>query len=81
MPAKGANGECSIASSALDVYALQTLYSGPFGVNAIPYGDFKFLWTMQQLELNTNPTLRVQQNPWCLILAWFVLKNDVSSLV
>lgn len=63
MPTKGANEACSIASPALQAYALQTLYSGPFGVHAIPYGDFKFLCTMQQLELDTNPTLRVQQNP------------------
>lgn len=30
---------------------------------AIPYSDFRFLWPIPSSEINSNPTLRDQQNP------------------
>ena len=63
VPAKAANGGFSSAPTALTAYALGTPYSGALGVNAIPYDNFKFLWPIPQLELDSNPTLRAQQNP------------------
>lgn len=38
-------------------------YTGPYGVEAIPYDNFKFLWPIPSLETNVNPTLAAQQNP------------------
>ena len=63
IPAKAANGGFSSGPTALTAYALGTPYSGALGVNAIPYDNFKFLWPIPQLELDSNPTLRAQQNP------------------
>ncbi|MFV8368185.1 RagB/SusD family nutrient uptake outer membrane protein [Flavobacterium sp. LB2R40] len=63
VPAKAANGGFSSASTALAAYALGTPYTGALGVNAIAYDNFKFLWPIPQLELDSNPTLRAQQNP------------------
>lgn len=31
--------------------------------DAIPYSDFRFLWPIPSSEINSNPTLRDQQNP------------------
>lgn len=58
IPAKHANANPSAAS-----YTLGTEYTGPYGVAAIPYDNFKFVWPIPLTELNANPTLREQQNP------------------
>ena len=58
IPAKYANALPTAAD-----YTLGTPYTGPRTVLAIPADDFKFLWPIPQVELNTNPTLRAQQNP------------------
>jgi hypothetical protein len=44
-------------------YTLGTPYTGPLLINAIPAADYRFLWPIPQVELNTNPTLAKQQNP------------------
>ncbi|MBC5836391.1 RagB/SusD family nutrient uptake outer membrane protein [Flavobacterium muglaense] len=56
IPAKIANG-----APAASLFTLGTPYTGTFGVPAIPGSDYKFLWPIPQLELNTNPGLG--QNP------------------
>jgi hypothetical protein len=58
IPAKLANAFPPAAA-----YTLGTVYSGPYGVAAKPYSDFKFVWPIPLAELNANPTLREQQNP------------------
>ena len=58
IPAKVANG-----NPAGSTFTLGTPYTGPFGVPAVPGNDYKFLWPIPQVELNTNPTLAAQQNP------------------
>lgn len=59
IPAKLANTDPVAANS----YTLGTEYSGPYGVVAIPYDNFKFVWPIPLVELNANPTLKDQQNP------------------
>jgi starch-binding outer membrane protein, SusD/RagB family len=59
IPAKVANADPVAAES----YTLGTEYSGPYGVVAVPYSNFKFVWPIPQVELDANPTLRDQQNP------------------
>jgi len=44
-------------------YILGTPYTGPYGVVAIPYANYKFLWPIPQVEINANPTLAAEQNP------------------
>src|SRR5690606_3752635 len=56
IPAKVANG-----FPAPEAYVLGTPYTGPFGVEAIPYEDFRFLWPIPQQEMNNNTSL--EQNP------------------
>lgn len=56
IPAKVANGLPPAAA-----YILGTPYNGPYGVEAIPYSDYRFLWPIPQQELNNNPILT--QNP------------------
>lgn len=63
VPAKVANGGFSSAATALTAYALGTPYTGALGVNTISYDNFKFLWPIPQLEVDSNPTLKAQQNP------------------
>jgi hypothetical protein len=63
VPAKVANGGFASASTALTAYALGTPYTGALGVNAIDYSNFKFIWPIPQLEVDSNPTLKAQQNP------------------
>jgi starch-binding outer membrane protein, SusD/RagB family len=58
IPAKLANAVPPVAA-----YELGTEYSGPYGVVAKPYSDFRFVWPIPLVELNANPTLRNQQNP------------------
>ena len=58
IPQKVANG-----TPAADLYTLGTPYDGPYGVPAVPYADFKFIWPIPQIEVNANPTLAEQQNP------------------
>lgn len=58
IPAKVANGTPAGA-----LFTLGTPYTGPYGVNAIPGSDPRFLWPIPQIELNANPGLAGQQNP------------------
>jgi len=58
IPAKVANG-----NPAASTFTLGTPYTGPYGVDAIPSSDFRFLWPIPQVEINSNPTLADQQNP------------------
>lgn len=58
VPQKVANG-----TPPADSYTLGTPYDGPYGVPTIPYADYKFLWPIPQVEINSNPTLAEQQNP------------------
>jgi hypothetical protein len=44
-------------------FTLGTPYSGPYGVVAVPYANYKFLWPIPQIEINANPTLAAEQNP------------------
>ncbi len=59
IPAKVANADPVAAG----LYTLGTEYSGPYGVVALPYDNFKFVWPIPLAELNANPTLAAQQNP------------------
>ncbi len=59
IPAKVANAD----PIALGSYSLGTEYSGPYGVLARPYTEFRFVWPIPLAELNANPTLAAQQNP------------------
>lgn len=58
IPAKVANG-----APPAEAYELGSPYTGPFGVEAIPYDDYRFLWPLPQQEVNNNPTLSGEQNP------------------
>jgi hypothetical protein len=56
IPAKVANGLPPVAD-----YTLGSDYNGPRTVFAIPAANFKFLWPIPQVEMNTNTALT--QNP------------------
>lgn len=56
IPAKVENGYPPAAA-----YTLGTPYTGPYGVEAIPYDDYRFLWPIPQQEMNNNPN--IEQNP------------------
>lgn len=58
IPMKVANGNPPATA-----YVLGTPYTGPYGVNAIPGSDSRFLWPIPQMEVDANPTLAAQQNP------------------
>jgi hypothetical protein len=46
-----------------EAFTLGTPYDGPYGVDAIPYSNYRFLWPIPQSELDINPTLKAEQNP------------------
>jgi hypothetical protein len=52
-----------IASFIFCASALGTPYTGPYGVNAIPYSDHRFLMLIPLYETDVNPKLAEQQNP------------------
>lgn len=58
VPQKVANGNPPGSA-----FTLGTPYTGPYGVEQIPSTNFKFLWPIPQVEINTNPTLATEQNP------------------
>jgi len=58
IPAKVANG-----NPAGSTFTLGTPYPGPYGVTALPYTDFRFLWPIPRVETDANPTLAAEQNP------------------
>ncbi len=58
IPAKLSNSNPPVGS-----FTLGTPYTGPFGVVAIPYSSYKYLWPIPQVEINANPTLAAEQNP------------------
>lgn len=57
IPAKYANTTPDPAD-----YQIGTPFTS-FGVNAVPYDDYRFVWPIPQQEINTNPVLAGQQNP------------------
>lgn len=62
-PINGIPGKLANATPAASLYVLGAAYTPVIGVPAIPGTDFKFLWPIPQVEINTNPTLAAQQNP------------------
>jgi hypothetical protein len=44
------------------MYTTTKPYTGPYGETVIPSSNFRILWPIPLLELNTNPTLKAQQN-------------------
>ena len=58
IPAKLANG-----LPPANTFILGTPYDGPYGVEAVPYSDYRFVWPIPRAEIDANPTLREQQNP------------------
>jgi hypothetical protein len=58
IPAKYAN-----ANPKASDYTLGSEFTGPYGVAAVAYDNFKFVWPIPLVELNANETLRGQQNP------------------
>jgi hypothetical protein len=62
-PINGIPAKLSNANPPASAFTLGTEYTGPYGVAAIPYDNFKFVWPIPLDELNANPTLREQQNP------------------
>ena len=58
VPAKLSNSNPPAAA-----FTLGTPYTGPYGVVAIPYSSYKYLWPIPQVEINANPTLAAEQNP------------------
>jgi len=58
VPAKIANG-----APATSLFTLGTPYTGPYGVAALPYSDYRFVWPIPRVETDANPTLAAEQNP------------------
>lgn len=58
IPAKVANG-----LPPANAFILGTPYDGAYGVAAVPYSDYRFVWPIPRVEIDANPTLREQQNP------------------
>ena len=59
IPAKLTNGNPAAAT-----FTLGSEYTGPYGVAAKTYDDFKFVWPIPLVELNANTgPLKEQQNP------------------
>jgi hypothetical protein len=58
IPAKLSN-----STPAANAFTLGTPYTGPYGVVAVPYDNYKYLWPIPQIEINANPTLAAEQNP------------------
>jgi starch-binding outer membrane protein, SusD/RagB family len=58
IPAKLSNSNPPAAA-----FTLGTPYTGPYGVVAVPYANYKYLWPIPQIEINANPTLAAEQNP------------------
>jgi hypothetical protein len=58
IPQKLANGDVPAAA-----FTLGTPYTGPYGVTAVAYTNYRFLWPIPQSELDINPTLKEEQNP------------------
>lgn len=63
IPAKVLFGNTTKASWGYGVDHDGENYTGTLNVLFIPYDDFRFIWPIPQLELNSNPTLAGQQNP------------------
>ena len=63
LPVNGIPAKLANASPSAESFELGTPYNGPYGVDAIPYDDYRFLWPIPQVEVDANPTLADQQNP------------------
>jgi hypothetical protein len=57
IPAKVTNG--GVTGTTLAQYGIGV--AAVTGQAAIPYSDFRFIWTIPALEITTNPV--IQQNP------------------
>ncbi len=62
IPAKVRYNNTTFASWGPGVDYTNGVYTGNAAVATIPYSDYRFVWPIPQTELNTNPTLRAQQN-------------------
>jgi hypothetical protein len=62
-PINGIPAKVLSGAPAASLFTPTTPYTGPFGQVSIPYNDYRFIWPIPQLETNTNPTLKAQQNP------------------
>ena len=63
IPSKVAFGNTTKASWGFGLNFENGEYKGSKTIVARPYDDFRFLWPIPLDELNTNPTLKAQQNP------------------
>ncbi|WP_419212533.1 RagB/SusD family nutrient uptake outer membrane protein [Maribacter sp. X9] len=63
VPVNGIPQKVSNGGAEESLYVLGTPYDGPYGVPAVPYDDYKFVWPIPQVEVNANPTLAAEQNP------------------
>ena len=62
-PMNGIPQKLANAAVPASYFTLGTPFTGPYGVAAIAYTDYRFLWPIPQAELDINPTLTEQQNP------------------
>jgi len=62
-PINGIPGKLANAAPAAALYTLGTPYTGPYGVPALPFSDYKFIWPIPQIEMNTNQGL-IQNPNW-----------------
>lgn len=63
IPSKVAFGNTTKASWGFGLNYENGEYKGSRTIVARAYDDFRFLWPIPLDELNTNPTLKAQQNP------------------
>ncbi len=62
-PIDGIPAKLSNSMPANSDFTIGTPYSGPYGIAAIPYSDYRFLWPLPAIETDANPVLAEQQNP------------------
>jgi hypothetical protein len=62
-PINGIPGKLANAAPAAALYTATGPYTGALGVPPLPYSDFKFIWPIPQIEMNTNPGL-IQNPNW-----------------
>lgn len=63
IPAKVLSTQLTGTGGGLALYDLTTRPYVEPALPAIPYSDFRFVWPIPTSELDSNPTLRGQQNP------------------
>lgn len=62
-PVDGIPQKLANAAVPASAYTLGTPYNGPYGVTAVPYSSYKFLWPIPQSEIDINTVLKEEQNP------------------